>query len=184
MNCLELFKSNSYFGNYIKSDLRNHLITQDDNNPSTYQTYIKTFHREIVLKNKYKQDYFDLIISYPPETATDTELETLFEILEYYKEGNPNMKYLILRTISLHKYILKYKKEYYNHKTFDSCKYGFDYKQETTFFTNIKIEPLRCMDACENMVKHKYLNYSEHISRPPIKYTIPPKLIYSILREL
>jgi hypothetical protein len=184
MNCLELFKSNSYFGNYIKSDLRNHLITQDDNTPSTYQTDIKMFYREIVLKNKYEKDYFDLIIAYPPETATETELETLFEILEYYKEGNPNMKYIILRTISLHKYILKHKKEYHNHKVFDSCKYGFDYKQETILFTNIIIEPKRCMDKCENMITDKYLNYSKHVSNPPIKYIMPPQLIYEVLRHL
>jgi len=184
MNCLELFKSNSYFGNYIKSDLRNHLITQDEETPSTHQVDIKTFYREIVLKNTYKQHYFNLIIAYPPENATETELDALFEILKYYTDGNPDIKYIILRTISLHKYILKYKKDYHTHKTFDTCKYGLDYKQETTFFTNIKIQPLRCLDSCENMIKDKYLNYSKHTSEPPSKYEIPPKMIYTILRHL
>lgn len=184
MNVLELFKGNSYFGNYIKCDLRNHLITQDENTNSTYKLDIKTFNREIILQNKYPNDYFDLIIAYPTDLCADSEIETLFEIIEYFKKGNPKIKYIILRSISLHRYILKHKKEYHNNKIFDSCKYGVDYKNEIILFTNISIEPKRCMDTCSNIVKHKYLNYSEHESRPPSKISIPPQLIYECLRHL
>ena len=184
MNVLELFKGNSHFGNYIKYDLRNHLITQDENVSSTYQTDIKTFNREIILQNKYPNDYFNLIIAYPPETVSDSEIETLFEIIEYFKKGNPKIKYIILRVNSLHRYILKHKKEYHNNKIFDSCKYGVDYKNEITLFTDITVEPKRCMDSCANIVKHKYLHYTEHVSRPPSKITIPPQLIFDILRHL
>ena len=74
MNVLELFKGNSYFGNYIKCDLRNHLITQDENTNSTYKLDIKTFNREIILQNKYAIDYFDLIIAYPTDLCTDSEI--------------------------------------------------------------------------------------------------------------
>jgi len=185
MNVLELFKNNSYFGNYIKCDLRNHLITQDNNINSTYKTDIKTFNREIVLNNKYPNDYFDLIVAYPNETTPESELEILFEIIEYYKIGNPKLKYILLRCISLHKYILKHKKEYYNNKIFDSCRYGVDYNNEITLFTNINIEPKRCMDSCESIIKDKYLSYSEHKGKIiPNKISIPPQLIYDILRHL
>ena len=184
MNCLELFKGNSYFGNYIKCDIRNHLITQDENTPSTFQSDIKTFNREIVLKNKYPQNYFDIIIAYPPHSAKQSEIETMFEIIEYYKRNEPNLKYIILRTPSLHKYILKHKKEYYNHKTFDVCKYGCDHYREVIFFTNINIQPKRCMDTCENLITNKYLNYKEHVSKPPARLIIPPQLIYQILEQL
>jgi hypothetical protein len=40
------------------------------------------------------------------------------------------------------------------------------------------------MDSCPNIVKHKYLHYTEHVSRPPSKITIPPQLIFDILRHL
>jgi len=179
MNVLELYKGKSYFGNHIKCDLRNHLITVDENNPATHQINIKSFLDNIVKREIYKVNYFHLIICYIPNNINNDELGCVFEILKYY-----NTKYILIDNSckSLYKYILNNERQYIKHQICDVCRYGFTYYRELVFFMNNNIVLKRCMKQCGNIKKCPYLEYGNtHICATPKIVEIPPRVINDIL---
>ena len=67
------------------------------------------------------------------------------------------------------------------YKDVDYCRYGYDYKKRTRFWTNIDFEPL----LCNHKGKHKLaIGHKNNCSSLLQRYSIPQKLIEDIFNKI
>jgi len=104
-------------------------------------------------------------------------VDKVFEILDYFK---PN--YYIIENPKLGSM-----KEYINdlipYVDVDYCRYGFDYKKPTRFWTNIEFEGLKCNHKKHLTSTTNGKGRGGGSNRLP-RYIIPPKLIEDIFEKI
>lgn len=109
----------------------------------------KTIHPTDIITKEHIQNDID--------TKGKPMVDKTIEIIEYFKTGNPELKYWIEnpQTGLMKKYIEEKYPHYNFYYDFDYCKYtDWGYKKKTRFWTNIKnVKPLKCNNDCNNIIQ-------------------------------
>lgn len=120
----------------------------------------------------------------------DKLLKKTFEIINYYKKKNPNLKFCVENPRGYMRYMRIITNNPELHRTTTSySKYGFNYSKPTDFFTNfeLKLHPVDTPYSPSKTRKAGKLQYSTgmRVKGQPKKtlYRIPPKLIKTILKQ-
>lgn len=82
-------------------------------------------------------------------------VDKCFEIVEYFMEGNPDLKWWLEnpRSSSMKDYIRDKYPQYNNNTIADYCKYGFPYQKSTRFWNNFDFNAKKCCKNCDSIIK-------------------------------
>ena len=83
-------------------------------------------------------------------------VDKCFEIMEYFMEGNPDLKWWLEnpKSSSMKDYIRDKYPQYNYNTVVDYCSYGFPYRKSTRFWNNFGFKGLKCKGKeCDQMEK-------------------------------
>tara|TARA_Y100000592_G_scaffold73369_1_gene114263 strand:- start:371 stop:1165 length:795 start_codon:yes stop_codon:yes gene_type:complete len=82
------------------------------------------------------------------------QVDKCFEIIEYFKEGNPDLKWWIEnpKNSTMKDYVNEKYPQYDTYTICDYCKYGFPYQKSTRFWNNFNFQGKTCNKDCNFIV--------------------------------